>query len=380
MPSCTDLKRPLLAGLLLSALVGCGKMSNVTRGAGFGVNLAGAEFGALRPEFSNANVGTHGTDYFFPSRDAMVYFANRGLSLVRVPISWERLQPRLGQELDPGYLARILECLDHASQLGCSVVLDMHNYGRYRLQRGEAIQELIVSNHRGRGTELDSSSLVDLWLRLSGHVRNHPAITAYGLMNEPHDMAGADWHATSNEVVSALRGAGDDNWIWVAGDAWSSAEKWDRYNPPRPWVTDRLGRIAYEAHVYFDSNGSGKYEQSFAEETLADPNAAARGRERVQPFLEWCDRNRAVGVIGEFGVPWSDPGWLPVLEDFLTEVRRHNIKACAWAGGDYWGDYPLSLQARDGQDVAPLQRIAWHNSQSAYPLVAQPRSKGRADR
>ena len=62
MPSCTDLKRPLLAGLLLSALVGCGKMSNVTRGAGFGVNLAGAEFGALRPEFSNANVGTHGTD------------------------------------------------------------------------------------------------------------------------------------------------------------------------------------------------------------------------------------------------------------------------------------------------------------------------------
>ena len=132
MSSCTDLKRPLLASLLLSALAGCGKMSNVTRGAGFGVNLAGAEFGALRPDFSNANAGTHGTDYFFPSRDAMVYYANRGISLVRVPLSWERLQPRLGEQLDPGYLARILECLDHASQLDCSVVLPRHSLSMAR--------------------------------------------------------------------------------------------------------------------------------------------------------------------------------------------------------------------------------------------------------
>lgn len=380
MSSCTDLKRPLLASLLLSALAGCGKMSNVTRGAGFGVNLAGAEFGALRPDFSNANAGTHGTDYFFPSRDAMVYYANRGISLVRVPLSWERLQPRLGEQLDPGYLARILECLDHASQLDCSVVLDVHNYGRYRLQRGDRVEELIVADQRRKQSELDSSFLVDLWLRLSDHVRGHPAVTAYGLMNEPHDMAGADWHATSNKVVSALRGAGDQTWIWVAGDAWSSAEKWNRYNPPRPWVHDDLGRIAYEAHVYFDANGSGKYERSYAEETRLDPRTAHRGRERMQPFLEWCDRNSAVGVIGEFGVPWSDPGWMPVLEEFLMEVRRHDIKACAWAGGDYWGDYPLSLQARDGQDVATLKRLAWHNSQSASPLMARPPRPGPAGR
>ncbi|MEC8253175.1 MAG: hypothetical protein VX044_08180, partial [Planctomycetota bacterium] len=144
------------------------------------------------------------------------------------------------------------------------------------------------------------------------------------------------------------------------------------------WIRDDLGRVAYEAHVYFDANGSGKYDRSYAEEARLDPRTARRGHERVQPFLEWCDRNSAVGVIGEFGVPWNDPGWLPVLEDFLTEVRRRDIKACAWAGGDYWGDYPLSLQARDGQDVATLKRIAWHNSQSAVRATARSRRQGPA--
>lgn len=371
MSCCSSTQRLLAVGFLLALTVGCGEMNSVSRGAGFGINLAGAEFGALRPEFSNANVGKNGEDYFFPSHKALAYYADQGLTLVRLPVSWERLQPQLGSELDPIYMGRILECLDRAAQLGCSVVLDVHNYGRYRQQNGPHVRELTVAAQATKETEVDKSSLVDLWLRLSERIRNHPAITAYGLMNEPHDMAGADWHTTSNQVVLALRNAGDQNWIWVAGDGWSSAEKWDRHNPATPWITDSLDRIAYEAHVYFDSDGSGKYVQSFAQETQLDSLTGQRGHQRLQPFVNWCERHKVVGVIGEFGIPWGDPGWLPVLEQFLSEIRRRDIKACAWGGGQYWGDYVLSLQPRGGHDVAPLKQISWHHSQVGQPVDVQ---------
>ena len=371
MTSQVNTQRTLGVGLLLALTAGCGEMNSVSRGAGFGVNLAGAEFGALRPEFSNASIGEHGVDYFFPSESAFTYYAKQGLKLFRLPISWERLQPQLGGRLNPSYLGRILECLDTAGKMDCSVVIDLHNYGRYRERSGSTVQELVIASQATKRTELEGSYLIDLWLRLSTRVRNHPAIAAYGLMNEPHDMGGARWHDTSNQVVRALRNTGDSNWVWVAGDGWSSADRWDQHNPAAPWITDELNRTAYEAHVYFDSDGSGKYVRSFAEEARLDPTAGQRGYERIQTFVNWCERNKAVGVIGEFGVPWADPGWLPVLEQFLTEIRRRKIKACAWAGGQYWGDYNLSLEARDNRDVAPLQLITWHNSQSTHPLIAR---------
>jgi endoglucanase len=176
-------------------------------------------------------------------------------------------------------------------------------------------------------------------------------------MNEPHDMGDADWHRTSAAVVRALREAGDRNWIWVAGDGWSKAGEWTRHNPDRPWIDDPLERTAYEAHLYFDADASGRYAVSFADELAADPSAGARGHARLAPFLEWCEAGGVRGVIGEFGVPWYDPGWLPVLEDFLAEVRSAHVTAVAWAGGDWWGDYALSLQPRGGVAVAPLRAM-----------------------
>ena len=141
----SSIQRFLGVGLLVALTVGCGEMDSVSRGAGFGVNLAGAEFGALEPGFSNSNLGVDGRDYFFPSHDVLAYYVDQGIRLVRLPVSWERLQPELGSALDSGYLGRIVECLDRAALLGCSVVLDIHNYGRYRLQSGRDVRELVVA-------------------------------------------------------------------------------------------------------------------------------------------------------------------------------------------------------------------------------------------
>lgn len=322
-----------------------------------GVNLAGAEFGTEAPGYSNESPGEHGEAYLFPSKDTVRWFTDRGLRVLRLPLAWERLQPEPAGPLDPTYAQRVLEFLDLAQVYGGRVVLDLHAYGRYRMAAGGAVHELVVGDPLGRESGLRAEHLADLWIRVAAKVHDHPALLAYGLMNEPHDMGAASWHVTSSEVVRALRAAGDRNWIWVAGDGWSKAFEWGLHNPERPWIDDPLERTAYEAHVYFDADGSGRYVASFAEELAADPGAAQRGRRRLEPFAAWCTRNGVRGVVGEFGVPWYDEGWLPVLDDFLDSVEAHRMTACAWAGGDWWGDYVLSLQPRDGREVAPLRAM-----------------------
>jgi len=236
-------------------------------------------------------------------------------------------------------------------------VLDLHNYGRYRLGGQGSVQEFVLDAPQGLGHGLLAEHLTDLWLRLGQQVREHRALLAYGLMNEPHDMGGGSWHATSNRVVRALRGAGDRTWMWVAGDGWSKGHEWNQHNPSIPWVHDPLKRTAYEAHIYFDRDGSGRYQATFADELRVDAQLLLRGSERLETFVSWCRRGGVQGVIGEFGVPWFDPGWIPVLDRFLDSVKQERMTAVAWAGGNWWGDYALSLQPRGDQEVGPLRAI-----------------------
>jgi hypothetical protein len=37
---------------------------------------------------------------------------------------------------------------------------------------------------------------------------------------------------------------------------------------------------------------------------------AEQGALRLRPFLPWCAANGVRGLVGEFGVPGSDPRWL----------------------------------------------------------------------
>lgn len=344
------------AGLLLAALAACGEPP-LEPTSGFGVNLAGPEFGAREPGFSNITPGRFGKDFVFPRNDTLAYYSSRGLRIIRLPLSWERLQPTLGAALDATYSGRVLEHLDAAAMQGCSVVLDLHNYGRYRMGTQNLVQVFVLDAPQSRNQGLRSEHLADLWLRLGIMVREHPALLAYGLMNEPHDMGRADWHATSNRVVKALRAVGDCTWIWVAGDGWSKAHEWNQHNPGDPWVHDPLGKTAYEAHLYFDADGSGRYHASFAEERRADAGLLQRGSKRLEVFSSWCRRGGVTGVIGEFGVPWFDEGWIQVLEGFLASVQQERMTAIAWAGGDWWGDYALSLQPRGDREVGPLRAI-----------------------
>lgn len=289
-----------------------------------GVNLAGAEFGTGR--------GVYGTDYIYPSASELDYYQDKGVTLIRLPFTWERMQPTLGGELDQAELGRMTDFLDAAAQRGMQVVIDLHNFGRYD---GKAIGS----------DSVPISAFADFWSKLAGDLAGHPAVSSFGLMNEPHDMGGPTvWPAAAQAAVDAIRATGSQQTIIVSGDNWSTAADWQNNNA-NLIVNDPLAKILYEAHAYFDRAGMGTY-------TGYDADGAypTIGVDRVQPFIDWLKANNLNGFIGEFAVPDGDPRWLPVLDNFLHVIDENHISATYWAGGPWWGSYNLAIEPTNGTD------------------------------
>lgn len=301
-----------------------------------GVNLCGAEFG------ESVLPGTRGAHYTWNSEAAYRYFGGKGLTLIRVPMLWERLQPAAFGPLDAGYLGGLYENLAWAAAWGCRIVAGVHNFGRYY------------------GRVASAEALADLWTRLSAALHGHPALYAYGLMNEPHDLGAANWKEISQAALSAIRAAGDNTLVMVPGDSWSSAFKWPLVHGPRSWIEDPAGHFAYEAHLYFDHDRSGRYQRTYGRELRRDPLLPLRGPLRVAPFLAWCRFNGVRGFLGEYGVPGTDPRWNRVLDRFLDALDLAGFDGACWAAGEWWGEYPLSLEPAGGVDRPQMAVLEAH--------------------
>ncbi|REK18419.1 MAG: glycoside hydrolase family 5 protein [Planctomycetota bacterium] len=312
-----------------------------------GVSLAGAEFGATKPSFSNQNPGTYGRDYIYPDQPTIRYFAQHGLGILRIPFRWERLQPRLGQPLDPDELNRIREVVEWAADAGAAVVLDTHNYGRYTLQLGGKPKSVVIGERIGRTAPVSSALFADYWRRIAQAFAHDPTILGFGLMNEPHDMGHSSWQAISQQAVEAIRTVNRETSVIVAGDGWSNARRFPESNGPRAWINDPADRVLYEAHSYFDSDGTGRYARSYAEELREDPDLVQRGVKRIGVFCDWCRQNNVRGFLGEFGIPGQSAGWRRVMDHTLEWLHATDLLACYWAAGQWWHDYPLSVQPTD---------------------------------
>lgn len=323
-----------------------------------GVSLSGAEFGTDKADFSNENPGVFEKDYTYNSERTAAYFCDHGLGLLRIPFRWERLQPRLGEALDETELKRLKSAIAGARKHGGEVILDVHNYGRYCIVHNGKKRECVIDQRVGGSAAVTRQHFADLCRRLSREFHDEPAVRTYGLMNEPHDMGSSDWKAISQAAVDAIRGEKDDKSILVAGDHWSNSHRFAEFNGERAWIKDPANQIAYEAHCYFDHDFSGRYEQSYDKELADDPKLEDRSEDRVKPFVHWCRKNRVRGFLGEFGVPGSDERWQKVLVRFLRALDDADMDSCYWAAGEWWGDYPLSIQPRrDFEQAAPQMRI-----------------------
>ncbi len=320
----------------------------------YGVNRSGAEFA---PE---TLPGKPGVDFEYPTDKARFEaFVSRGLTLMRVPILWERVQPKLNSGLNPEALLSLNYLLDTAESAHLQVILDLHNYGRYY----------------GRPLEVsDARSLAHFWVTLITALGNKQALYGVELMNEPHDLPGGEdaWAKIVQQTVSAIRQYNNKTTILVPGYSWQSARFWHDNNKALI-ISDPANKLLYSAHQYFDSNFTGTYGES----TTGD---ASRGSELLAPFVSWLKENNLKGIITEYGAPSTDPVALSMMRNMLSTVDNSDVLVGAvyWASGPRWGSYQLSVEP-DSTGKFPGQIDILQDFPTRTNPVAIPRGLKKGD-
>jgi Ca2+-binding RTX toxin-like protein len=300
-----------------------------------GINLAGAEFGPGN---------RYMWDYIYPGEADLSFYSAAGMKEVRLPVSWERLQPVLGGPINETELGRLELFLDQADKYGMKVIVDIHNYARYN---GTVI---------GSG-DVTIEKFADFWRQLADRIGDKPAVYAYDLMNEPHNMPTVQtWPAAAQAAIDAIRTVDIKTKIIVEGDGWSTSGGWQKVNA-NLLMNDPADNIAYSAHVYFDKSEGGKYSKGYDAYDVTPQT----GVELVKPFLDWLKANNVEGHIGEFGVPSDDPRWLVTMDNMLDVLDKAGVSADYWGGGPWWwGKYVLSPRAADGSAMPQMAVLTQH--------------------
>ena len=309
---------------LTTSRLGCGSGTTPTTGLQWrGVSLAGAEFGP------NQLPGTYNTDFAYPTAASAAYFKGKGMDTVRLPFLWERLQPSLNQGFDATELSRLTGFVQQVTATGVTVILDPHNYARYR---GNLIGSSAVPN----------SAFADFWSRLATQFKGNAKVV-FGLMNEPREMPTEQWLAGANAALAAIRTTGATNIVTVPGNAWTGAHSWlqNWYGTPNGTVmkgiVDPGKNMVFEVHQYLDADSSG------TNDTCASTTI---GSERLKDFTAWARSNGYRALLGELGGAANDTCNRAVAN--MLDHLQANTDVWSgwtwWAAGPLWQDYMYSIE------------------------------------
>jgi len=300
-----------------------------------GVNLAGGEFGEAP--------GKYGHTYIYPSDDTLDYFAHKGMTVIRLPFKWERLQPELNGPLADDALERLTDAVNRISERGMTTILDPHNYARYF---GKFI-----------GTDdVPVAAFGDFWSRLATHFSGREDVI-FLLMNEPAGVTAASWLEAANAGIAGIRGSGADALIMVPGTIWTGASHWFETQEGGSnadvlqSIRDPLDNFVFDIHQYMDEDFSGTHETC---PRVADALLALEG------VSGWFRQHGYRGFVGEFGgtnAPECLEG-LAEMARYLNDRSDIWVGWAAWAAGEWWGDYPLSLQPEAGMDKPQMKVLA----------------------
>lgn len=278
-----------------------------------GLNISGAEYGEVD--------GVEGVNFTYPSESTVSYFADKGFDTVRLPFKWERLQPRLGEAFERTELERLKTSVDGLRERGFIVILDPHNFGYY-------------SGHNIGSAEVSPRQFAQFWIRLAAEFANEDGI-AFGLMNEPHDIAPAVWLDAANQAIAGIRAVGARNLILVPGTHWSGVVTWAEDFGRGSNATTMLGVVdpidnyAFEVHQYMDKDLSG------TNEACVNADLAVEGMVKLS---DWLRTHGKRAFLGEFGGS-KDPDCLAGLTRMMDQMAEDSdvwLGWTYWAGGDWW--------------------------------------------
>jgi endoglucanase len=332
------------SGLCFALLAACQMASSseaVAHDAGqrwHGVNISGGEFAA------DTLPGKAGTNYVYPDAGVAEPFVAQGMDTVRMPILWERIQPEPFKPLSESEMAAIDQSLSALGGFG-TIIIDIHNYGYYRKVRLDKAPD-------------GKAMLADLWTRLAERYKGRANI-AFGLMNEPYDIDALSWRKIVDGSVAAIRKTGAVNLILVPGTRWTGAHSWlsggaDSNAAAFEDFRDPGNNFLFELHQYLDGDSSG---------TKSDCVSETVGSERLAEVTTWLRDRKAGALLGEFG-GGANPTCLAGLDDMLSYMDKNSDVWRGWtywAGGPWWGDYPLSVQpGSDGKPKPQMDVLVRH--------------------
>ena len=341
-----------------------------------GINCSALEQGTPLP-------GVYGSDYeniieaADPQELKRLYA--RGIRVIRVPFLWERLQ-RSGTSpnvtpgsvaLDAAYLGRIKLAMDRAWAAGLKVVPDLHNYGRYNsgtsVQNSNAAADYpsgnnhIIGRADGSSVPVTTVHLQDVWTKLATELKSHPALLAYDIMNEPHDMdVSTRWFDAAQAAINGIRSVDGKTEIWVEGNTWSHASSWGTDSNTLQNLVDPAKNLRYSAHLYFDSDEGGNSGQTWATASAAGVTTAT-GLTRLAPFVTWLAANGKKGCIGETGVSIDDANWQIALGNMMARAIAKDIPVALWWYSRSAGSDPMNLyyDASGADTITGPQNPSW---------------------
>ncbi|MBB4413648.1 aryl-phospho-beta-D-glucosidase BglC (GH1 family) [Rhizobium cellulosilyticum] len=251
--------------------------------------------------------------YMVPTTSQIDYFASKGFTNIRLPFNWETMQSSLDGPLNADLLKSIHQVVDYAASQGISVILDVHNYGRYN-------DQLIGS------PEVPVSSFVDLWSKIASEFADDSNVR-FGLMNEPQQENASDWLSISNAAIAAIRETGATQQVLVPGIGWTGAWSWTSGDNAKiigaeGAIVDPANNYAIEVHQYLDDT-SGQHEWVVS---------ADIGVERLTAITEWARANGVSLYLGEFGVA-DNPQALEALDKMMAYLQANDD---VWTSASYW--------------------------------------------
>jgi endoglucanase len=312
-----------------------------------GVNISGAEDNYPSPNQFN---------YLYPQNIELDYFAEKGMGLIRMPVTIRRLQPASYGPLDPAAiirtdgligrpdepaaasnaavgaqtnLAAIKRILDHAFTKGMYVIIDLHDYGGIKDTLNGNLTRLIGSDSEG------TNQFVDFVTRLTTKFKNYPNVI-WGLMNEPHVQSAPDWKNGAVAAVNAIASITTSQLVLIPGSGFDGAHSWTAAGNAAAWAgyTPPAGlQVAFEMHQYLDFNNSGQHTT-----VVAGYGAIALDLPTSGLATTWARANGFKLFLGETGWSFSDrqsSGGVPSTEGAAV-MNYMTTNSDVWMGWSYW--------------------------------------------
>lgn len=284
-----------------------------------GVVLSGGEF---------TPGGEYGPNYGYPPKESIDYYASKGMKIIRLPFTWERIQPTVYSPLDYLEMSRIDEVVQYALSKGMTVGLDLHN-GGYRFD--ELIGNKVVPD----------AMFADVWSKLAQHYRDESNVL-FMIMSEPYDQSAKQWVRSANAAIAAIRKTGARQTVVVPGSYYDGGWTWCKSDNAKRvlQVYDPYDNYMIEIHQYMDGNAAG------GTSGIVSPTI---GADRLADVTNWARKYNKKLFLGEFAAAVDNVS-LNALETMLKYVYNNSdvwYYATWWGGGDRWTNYIFQLDPRD---------------------------------